>query len=72
MCQNYGIKISGIIINILDPNGYQIHTLKRDIEELTNIPVFGSVPYMDNFDIEKLSETIINNVSFNSLFKLKN
>lgn len=68
MCQNYGVKICGIIINILDPNGYPIDPLKRDIEELTGIPVLGVIPYMDDFDLEKLSKIIKNNTSIESLF----
>jgi len=69
MCQNYGLKICGIIINILDSNGYQINTLKRDLEELINIPVIGSIPYMENFDLEKLSQIITHNTSIKSLFE---
>ena len=69
MCQNYGIKIRGIIINILDSKGYPIDILKRDLEELTNIPVIGSIPYMEDFDLEKLSQIITNNISLESLFK---
>jgi len=69
MCQDFGIKIRGIIINILDSNGYPINILKRDLEELTNIPVIGSIPYLEKFDLEKLSEITTNNISLKSLFK---
>ena len=69
MCQNYGIKIRGIIINVLDSNGYPIDTLKRDLEELTNIPVIGSIPYMEDFDLGKLSQIITQNTSIKSLFE---
>lgn len=69
ICQNYGINIYGIIINTLDCNGYPIDTLEHDLEELTNIPVIGSIPYMENFDLEKLSQIITKNISLKSLFK---
>lgn len=69
ICQNYGIKIRGIIINVLDSKGYPIDILKRDLEELTNIPVIGSIPYMEDFDLEKLSKIITNNISLKSLFE---
>jgi len=69
MCQNYGLKICGIIINVLDSKGYPINTLKRDLEELTNIPVIGSIPYVEDFDLEKLSQIITNNISLKSLFE---
>jgi dethiobiotin synthetase len=69
MCQNYGIKIRGIIINVLDSNGYSLDVLKRDLEELTNIPVIGSIPYMEDFDLEKLSQIISTNISLKLLFE---
>jgi dethiobiotin synthetase len=69
MCQNYGIKICGIIINVLDSKGYSLDVLKRDLEELTNIPVIGSIPYMEDFDLEKLSQIISSNISLKLLFE---
>ena len=69
MCQNYGIKICGIIINVLDSNGYSLDVLKRDLEELTNIPVLGSIPYMRNFDLEKLSQIISTNIPLKLLLE---
>jgi len=69
ICQNYGVKICGIIINVLDSKGYPLDILKRDLEELTNIPVIGSIPFMEDFDLEKLSQIITNNISLESLFK---
>jgi len=69
MCQNYGIKICGIIINVLDSKGYQLDILKRDLEELTNIPVIGSIPHMKDTDLEKLSQIITTNISLKSLFE---
>ena len=68
MCQNYGLKIAGIIINTLDPNGYEINVLKRDLKELTNVPIFGSIPYMADFNLENLSKIISNELSLESLF----
>ena len=68
MCKNYGIKIRGIIINTLDTDGYPINTLQRDLEELTSIPVIGSIPYMKDFDLEKLSQIITNSIDLKSIF----
>ena len=68
MCKNYRIKICGIIINTLDTDGYPINTLQRDLVELTNIPVIGSIPYMGDFDLEKLSQLITNNIDLKSIF----
>lgn len=68
MCQIYGNKIRGIIINNLAQNGYPLTDLKRDLEQLTNIPVLGSIPYLKIFDLEKLSQIISKNISIKSLF----
>jgi len=69
MCQYYKIKIRGIIINNLNLDGYSKDVLKRDLEELTNIAVIGSVPYFEKFNLEQLSKTIANEIDFNSLFQ---
>lgn len=67
MCQNYGIKVRGIIINNLNSSGYPTHELKRDIEELTETPVIGSIPYIKDFNLEKISQIITNKIDLKSL-----
>ena len=69
MCQYFKIKIRGIIINTLNLNGYSLDVLKRDLEELTNIAVIGSIPYFEKFNLEQLSKTIANEIDFDSLFQ---
>jgi len=69
MCQYYKIKIRGLIINNLNLNGYSIDVLKRDLEELTNIPVIGSIPYSEKFNLEQLSKTITNEIGSDSLIQ---
>jgi len=69
MCQNFGIKIRGIIINNLDKQGYPINELKRDLESLTGIPVIGSIPYIQDFTIEKISEIVSKEIDIKSLVK---
>jgi len=69
MCQYYKIKIRGLIINNLNLNGYSIDVLKRDLEELTNIPVIGSIPYSEKFNLEQLSKTITNEIGTDSLIQ---
>ncbi|MFB5630177.1 MAG: dethiobiotin synthase [Nitrosopumilaceae archaeon] len=68
ICHIYGIDIGGIVINDLVSNGYPLTTLKRDLEQLTNIPVIGSVPYVKNFDLDKLSQIIMKSIPISSLF----
>ena len=69
MCQRYGIKIRGLIINNLESNGYPIQELKRDLEELTQKPVIGSIPFIKDFNLEKISDIISNEIDLNSLFQ---
>ena len=69
ICENFGIKIHGIIINNLDIHGYPITELKRDIESLTKIPVIGSIPYMQDFTIDKISEIVSQEIDIMSLVK---
>jgi dethiobiotin synthetase len=67
MCQNYGINVRGIIINNSNLGGYPIHELKRDIEEITKTPVISSIPYIKDFNLEKISQIITNDVDLKSL-----
>ena len=48
MCQKYKIPIKGIIINNFDADGYKIKSLKRDLENLTGVPILGTIPYIEN------------------------
>lgn len=67
MCKNSGIKIRGIIINNLDEHGYPLDELKRDLESLTQLPVIGIIPYIQNFSIEKISEIVSKEIDITSL-----
>ena len=69
MCQNFGIKIHGLIINCLDKHGYPINELKRDLESLTGITVLGTIPFIQDFSIEKISEIISHEIDISSLDK---
>ena len=60
-CKNYGINIKGIIINDFDPDGYPSSELKRDLEDLTGVPVLGIIPKFNSVDVESVSKYISNN-----------
>ena len=68
-CENFGIKIHGIIINNINSHGYPINELKRDIESLTKIPVIGSIPCIQDFTIDKISEIVSQEIDIMSLVK---
>ena len=56
MCELYKIPIIGIIINSVTKNGYDLIELKNNLEELTGLPVLGSIQHMDNFQLQKFIE----------------
>ena len=58
MCEKYKIPIKGIIINNFD-KGYPIKDLTHDLENLTGVPVLGSIPFIKD----------MNNVSLVRIFK---
>ena len=69
MCKDSGIKIRGLIINNLDKQGYPINELKRDLESLTKISVIGSIPFIQDFSIDKISEIVSKEIDIKSLVK---
>lgn len=56
MAKKYEVRVSGIIINEIDLDGYDVNVLKDDIEDVTGIPVIGSLPFFKNFDVEKIAK----------------
>jgi dethiobiotin synthetase len=69
MCENYKIPIKGIIINNFDSGGYQVKTLKRDLESLTGIPILGTIPFIKNLSDSSLYRNFKKNIDVNFLLK---
>jgi len=69
MCENYKIPIKGIIINNFDSGGYDVNLLKRDLQKLTNVPVLGTLPYVENLSDESLYRNFKKNIDVSSLIK---
>lgn len=67
MCEKYKILVKGIIINNFDTNGYNVKELKRDLEHLTNIPVLGSIPFIDDMSDISLYRVFKKNIDFKLL-----
>jgi len=67
MCEKYKIPVKGIVINNFDTNGYNVKELKRDLENLTNIPVLGSIPFIDDMSNTSLYRVFKKNIDFKSL-----
>ena len=58
----YKIPIIGIIINSVTKNGYDLIELKNNLDELTGLPVLGSIQHMDNFQLQKFIEIFSQNI----------
>jgi len=69
MCDKYKIPIKGIIINDFDSDGYKINELTRDFKSLTNVPVLGSIPFINNFTNASLYRIFKKNINFKLLLK---
>jgi len=67
MCEQYKIPIKGIVINNFDDNGYSIKELQRDLENLTNVPVLGSIPFIENMSDTFLYRAFKKNLDFKFL-----
>ena len=67
MCEKYKIPVKGIIINNFDINGYNVKELKQDLENLTNIQVLGSIPFIDDMSDTSLYRVFKKNIDFKSL-----
>ncbi len=68
MCEKYKIPIKGIIINNFE-DGYPVKELKRDLENLTGVPILGSIPFIRNMGDSSLYRTFKKNIDLKSLLK---
>lgn len=68
MCQDYDIPIKGIIINNFE-EGYPTKDLSRDLKSLTNVPVLGTVPFIEKLGDRDLTKSFERNVRISSLLK---
>jgi dethiobiotin synthetase len=68
MCEKYKIPIKGIIINNFD-KGYAVKDLTRDLENLTSVPVLGSIPFIKDMSDASLFRIFKNNLDLKSLLK---
>ena len=67
MCEKYKIPVKGIIINNFDRDGYKIKELKRDLEDLTDCSVLGSIPFIDDMSDKSLYHIFKKNLDLWSL-----
>ena len=58
-----------IRINNFDSEGYPSSELKRDIENLTELPVIGIIPKLDSLDIETVSNAVQSSINVDDLIQ---
>lgn len=68
MCEKYKIPIKGIIINNFD-KGYAVKDLTRDLENLTGVPVLGSIPFIKDMGDSSLNRIFKKNIDLKLLLK---
>lgn len=68
MCEKYKIPIKGIIINNFD-KGYPIKDLTRDLQNLTGVPVLGSIPLIKDMSNASLFRIFKKNLDLKLLLK---
>ena len=69
MCEKYKIPIKGIIINDFDSAGYKAKELTRDLKSLLDVPVLGSIPYVDDLSDSNLYRVFKKNLNFKLISK---
>ncbi|MHA7647285.1 dethiobiotin synthase [Nitrosopumilus sp. S4] len=69
MCQKYKIHIKGIIINDFDNDGYKINELTRDLKHLTNIPILGSIPFIEDLSDSSMYKIFKKNLDTKLILK---
>jgi len=68
MCEKYKIPVKGIIINNFD-EGYTAKDLTRDLQNLTGVPVLGSIPFIKDMSDASLSRIFKKNIDLKLLLK---
>jgi len=68
MCEKYKIPVKGIIINDFD-KGYPIKDLTKDLQNLTGIPVLGSIPFIKDMSDASLNRIFKKNLNLKLLLK---
>jgi dethiobiotin synthetase len=68
MCEKYKIPIKGIIINDFE-NGYPVKDLTKDLENLTGVPVLGSIPFIKDMSDASLNRIFKKNLNLKLLMK---
>jgi len=64
--KKYRIPIKGLIINNFE-KGYAVSQLKQDLEDLTDVKVLGSIPFIKDMSNSSLNRIFKKNLDIKSL-----
>ena len=53
-CKARDVHVCGIVINAIDSDGYDSNSLTDDLQDLTSLPVLGTIPTIPNLDEDTL------------------
>ncbi|MBC8516475.1 MAG: dethiobiotin synthase [Nitrosopumilus sp.] len=68
MCEKYKIPVKGIIINDFE-DGYPVKDLTKDLQNLTGVPVLGSIPFIKDMSDASLNRIFKKNLNLKLLMK---
>ncbi len=66
ICSAYGVQVRGVIINELDSKGYDVEVLVRDLGDLLDVPILGSIPFINEYDEAVSSLSYLSNSGYSS------
>jgi dethiobiotin synthetase len=61
LCAKYGIRVTGIILNDVGVDGYDIQELEDNLVSLSGIDVLYKIPHMQDDNIENVTQVLQKN-----------
>lgn len=49
-CKKYGLRVSGLVINQIEPEGYDVRDLEDDLVSLSGVDVICKIPQVNSID----------------------
>lgn len=68
-CRDYYISAIGIVLNRIDPDGYDTDQLGGELEDLTGLDVLGTIPYMGSADPARAADVLEQNMDLSGLLR---
>ncbi|MBI5698493.1 MAG: dethiobiotin synthase [Thaumarchaeota archaeon] len=69
-CKKFGIRVSGLVINNIVENGYDMQDLEADLVSLSGVNVRCKIPFIHDVRVEKISQFLEQNTLLQSFSKL--